>query len=219
MSPGLRGRAIRLTAVVAVLLPACTELSGSSLPVTRGSPATSPSPSRSPGLGGNVSNNEGTGTPKPVTSGSPGTTATASPGNTNPTPIATPTPGPTAEPQVLSLKVEPNELTSTTVKSPCEATISVPVRDVGATPLFSSQVQLKAIGMLLNGDPLTNLTWSSSDEDVATVSAGLVTAEASAGVATITVTSQEKHYATGQPATASCRVNVTAVGSAEFSVD
>lgn len=215
-----RALAYRLIAAIAVLVAACAELSGSGLPAARSSASGSPNPAKS-GLGGGVSNSEGTGStsPAPGRSGSPGASATPTSGAPNPTPVPTPTAGPTAEPKVSSLKLEPAETSAVVIRTPCEATISVPVREVGATPLFASEIQLKAVGLLLNGDPLTNLTWSSSDEEVATVEGGLVKAGTSGGTATITVTTREKHFATDQPATASCKINVTAVGGAEFTVN
>lgn len=122
------------------------------------------------------------------------------------TPSATVEPTPTPSPTPSPTPYVENASTLTFL----DATASVAVRPAGGAPLFSTTHQIIFDYKLTSGNASDSLTWTSSNQAVATVgSAGLVTSGTSTGSTVITATSI-LNRTDGKPATASITLTVTA---------
>lgn len=109
------------------------------------------------------------------------------------------------------------------VNRPCEATISVPVRDSGASSLFPTAVLLGGSILQPNGQIIAlnenTVTWTSAAPEIAAVGReGRVWAVSKAGSVVVTATSIG-HRVGGDKATASCRIAVTTVGQVGLSIE
>lgn len=188
MTPSGRARYTCIAILMSVLagVTACTGTEIGTLATNQPKGSTTPSPqSNAKGSGGSFEGGVDTGQGNKAASPSPGTD-----GGATPTPAPTPTPRPSATPSPTAI---PYTGFSVEVEvTPATASINLKDPDNPSSSLYSTKVTLSAKVLMSDNSYATDVVWSSSDESVATVSAGgVVTSGTKKGAATITATATD----------------------------